>query len=140
VIVCGVDLKSNEARLCIVTVKSDEPTAISCKTKKITLADDKDCKSVNAFFQAVKSFATENKIDTFSIKSRAKNGLMAGGAISFKMEAIFQLSGSEVSFVNAVALSKFAKTNLGGIPSGILKYQEDAYLCGAYILKDKKKI
>ncbi|TIX45575.1 MAG: DUF3010 family protein [Mesorhizobium sp.] len=140
VIVCGVDLTASEARLALVSVKDDDPHPISCKTRKLSLGDDKDGSSVKALLQAVKTFAHEHGVDVFAIKARAKGGQMGGGAVSFKIETLFQLSDREVVFVNPVALSKFAKTNLGGIPDGILKYQEDAYRCGVYHLKIAKEI
>lgn len=135
-IVCGVDLKASEARLALVSVNSDaSPYHIGCKTKKLILDEDKNTDSVKTFLQAVKTFAHENGVDAFAIKARAKKGAMSGGAVSFKMEVLFQLSDREVVFVNPVALAKFAKSNLGGIPAGVLIYQNDAYLCGAYHLK-----
>ena len=59
---------------------------------------------------------------------------MGGGAISFKIETLFQLVDCEAVFVNAVALASFAKGNLAGVPNGLLKYQEDAYRCAAFHL------
>ncbi|WP_164898812.1 DUF3010 family protein [Mesorhizobium sp. M7A.F.Ca.MR.362.00.0.0] len=140
VIVCGVDLKASEARLVLVSVKDDDPHHISCKTRKLNLGDDKDTSSVKALLQAVRTFAHEHGVDVFAVKARAKGGQMGGGAVSFKIETLFQLSDREVVFVNPVALSKFAKTNLGGIPDGVLKYQEDAYRCGVYHLKSAKEL
>lgn len=138
-IVCGVELKASEARLVLVSVKGDDPHHIGCKTRKLSLGDDKDSSAVKGLLQAVKTFAHEHGVDVFAIKARAKGGKRGGGAVSFKIETLFQLSDCEVVFVNPVALSKFAKTNLGGIPGGILKYQEDAYRCGVYHLKRAKE-
>ncbi|MDQ0996849.1 hypothetical protein QFZ34_002031 [Phyllobacterium ifriqiyense] len=133
-IVCGVDLKSSEARLVLVSVENNDPHLIPCKTKKLTLGDDKDSSAIKSFLQAIKTFAHENGVAVFAIKARAKGGQMGGGAISFKIETLFQLSDCDVVFVNATALSKFSKTNLGGIPDGVLKYQYDAYRCGVFQL------
>ena len=38
-------------------------------------------------------------------------------------------------FANPVALSKFAKTNVAGLPIGLQVYLTDAYRCGAFQLK-----
>ena len=137
-IVCGVDLKASEARLALVSVKEDSPHFTDLNTKKLTLGDDKDVKVIKAFLQAVKTFAHENRVDVFAIKARAKGGKMGGGAVSFKIETLFQITDCEVVFVNPTALSNFAKTNLGGLPDGLLKYQHDAYRCAVYQLKKAK--
>ncbi|MEL3890455.1 DUF3010 family protein [Ferrovibrio sp. MS7] len=135
-IVCGVELKGSEARLVLVSVNTDaSPYHIGCNTKKLILGEDRNTDSIKTFLQAVKTFAHENRVDVFAIKSRAKAGAMSGGAISFKMETLFQLSDREIVFISPVTLAKFAKSNLGGIPTETLIYQKDAYLCGAYHLK-----
>jgi len=130
--VCGVEISGSEALLAIATVNDGEISFVATGTKKIGLGDDKDAASVKACLQAIKSFAHENSIDAFAIKARAHKGKMAGGAVSFKVETLFQLTEYPVSLINAVALSQFAKKNIAGIPSGVLKYQEDAFRCAAY--------
>lgn len=134
-IVCGVDLKASEARLALVSAKDGGPHHIACGTRKLTLGDDKDSNSVKALLQAIKTYAHENAVDAFAIKARANGGQMGGGAVSFKIETLFQLSDKDVVFINAVALSKFAKTNLGGVPASVFQYQIDAFRCGGFHLK-----
>lgn len=133
-VICGVELKSSEARLILVDVIDGGPRHLACRTKSLKLGDEADIESIKAFFRAVKTFAHENNVHTFAIKTRAKTGRMAGGGITFKMEAIFQLSDSNVSLVNPVALAAFSKTNLAGIPNTILKTEENPYLCAVYEL------
>jgi hypothetical protein len=132
--VCGVDLKGSAALLAIVSTTSDGAIHIPCATKRIALSDDKDAEAVRAFLQTIRTFHHENAIDVFAIKSRAHGGKMGGGAVSFKLETLFQLIECETAFVNPVALAKFGRGNLGGIPASILRYQEDAYRCAAFHL------
>ena len=130
--ICGVDIKGSEANLVIVESNGGNIAHINCATRKMQLGDDTDCQSLRLFYDAIKTFAYENQIAAFSIKSRAKNGQMAGGAISFKIETLFQLSDTPTIFVNPVALAKFGKTNMAGIPNGVYKYQQDAYRCAVF--------
>lgn len=133
--VCGVDIKSNEARLAIVGDDGETPMLVGCDTRKIALSDDKDAATLKSFLHSINAFAHENSIDAFSIKARAHKGKMAGGAVSFKIETLIQLvEGRPSVLVNPVALSKFAKKNIAGIPGGLFAYQEDAFRCAAYYL------
>ena len=60
-------------------------------------------------------------VDKFAIKTRAKKGRMAGGAVSFKIETLIQLvEGWNTRFVSPVALSNFAKKELEGYPEKCL--------------------
>lgn len=133
--VCGIDIKASEARLAIVDMDEGNPLFVPCKTKKLGLGDDKIAINLAVFLQTIKNYAHENSIDIFSLKARNHGGLMGGGAVSFKIETLFQLSETPVSFVNAVSLSSLAKGNLGGLPTGVLVYQKDAYLAGVFHLR-----
>lgn len=136
-IVCGVELRSSEARLVLVTVENSQPVHIQSKTKSMKLGDDTAIDSIETFLQAIRTFAHENKVECFAIKTRAKTGKMAGGGITFKMEALIQLSGAAVTFVNPVALSHFTKKNIAGIPSSINGVDEHAYLSAVFDLDRK---
>jgi hypothetical protein len=129
-----MDLKGNEALLAIVSATGDGAVHIPCGTRRIKLSDDKDAEAVRSFLQTIKTFHHENAIDAFAIKSRAHGGRMGDGAVSFKLETMFQLVGCETTFVNPVALARFTRGNLAGIAPTILKYQENAYRCAAFHL------
>ncbi|WP_069876955.1 DUF3010 family protein [Bosea sp. BIWAKO-01] len=139
-VVCGVELRSSEARLVLVTVKDGELVHVRSKTKVLKLGDDTSNDSIATFLQAVKTFAHENGVEAFAIKARAKTGQMAGGGITFKMEAIIQLSGVDVTLVNPVALSSFSKKNIAGIPDTINGVDQNAYLSGVFDLNRKKLV
>jgi hypothetical protein len=138
VIVCGVELRSSEARLVLVAVKDGEPLHVPSKTKVLKLGNDTANDSIASFLQAIKAFAHENGVGAFAIKARAKTGPRAGGGITFKMEALFQLAGIDVALVNSVALSKFSQKNIAGIPESINGVDQNAYLCAVFDLSRKK--
>lgn len=132
VIVCGVDIKGKEAMLALVSSSPEESIHIKCATKKLALADDRDAQSLSTLKDAIEALAQQYKVDAFVIKTRQLRGPLAGGGITFKIEALFQLSGTPVLFVSPPTLAKFAKGNQGGIPATVLAYQADAYRAGAW--------
>ena len=74
-------------------------------------------------------------VDKFAIKTRAKKGRMAGGAVSFKIETLIQLlEGCNTRFGSPVALSNFAKKELEAYPEKMPVYLKNAFLCRAYAL------
>ena len=136
VIVCGVDIKSKQAFLALVQKFDDDVSHLPCDTKKLRLADDRDADSLVIMKASIEAFALQNKISAFIIKSRQATGVCASGGITFKIETLFQLSSTPVIFISPLALSKFAKSNLGGSPLSVLSYQTDAYGVGAcYVSK-----
>lgn len=133
-VVCGVDLKASEARLAIVRADNGTFVHVTSETKKLALKDDRDAQSLHTLLKAIKAFAHQNGVEVFVIKTRAQKGQMAGGAISFKIETLFQLSGTEIRFISPQALAKFAKGNMAGTPQTVLEYQKDAFRMGAHHL------
>ncbi len=133
-IICGVDIKGKEAILANVKSDNDDNIEhIKCTTKKIALNDHEDVASLHAFMKAIKSFADENKVEGFVIKSRQATGQLAAGGITFKIETLFQLSGNEVTFVSPPTLSSFQKkSNVATPPESIMKFQADAYRAAAW--------
>jgi hypothetical protein len=104
-------------------------------TKRIELEDDTSGADLRSFLAALQEFSRENEIETFVVKTRAKKGRMAGGAVSFKIEALIQLvEGGNTRFVSPVALSHFAKKEVESYPDKMPVYMKNAFLSGAYVL------
>ena len=61
---------------------------IDIEKKKIKIGDDEISSEVRSFFDAFVDFIQDNKVDFIVLKKRAKKGKMAGGAVSFKLEAL----------------------------------------------------
>jgi hypothetical protein len=78
------------------------------------------------------NFVRNNHINTIVLKKRAKKGQMAGGAVSFKLEALIQLNGiAEVVFVSGQGIAAANKRNPFVIPDELRRYQEDAFLAAS---------
>ena len=133
-VVCGVEIKGKEAILALVQSSPEETIHLKSVTKRIALVDDRDVKSLQTMKSAIEAFAHQNKVEGFVIKTRQTTGQRAGGGVTFKIETLFQLSGTPVTFISPPTLAKFAKSNLGGVPASVLAYQTDAYRAGAWQL------
>lgn len=134
--VCGCEISAKEVRLAVVHLSDeDNIEMLRPKTTRIELEDDTSEADLRSFLAALHEFSRENEIDTFVIKTRAKKGRMAGGAVSFKIETLIQLvEGCQTRFVSPVALSHFAKKEVEGYPEKLPVYLKNAYLSGAYAL------
>jgi len=126
--ICGIELKANNLIFCIIDT-NDQNSYIDTKTKKLTLEDDEDTKQITAFFESIKKLIDENSIEKAALKKRAKKGNFAGGAVTFKIEALVQLNGiCEVELVSPRTISSYEKKNSIEFPPKLNKYQQQAYL------------
>jgi hypothetical protein len=134
--VCGCEISASEVRLAVVHRAVEGNIEMRrLNTTRIELEDDTSEADLRSFLAALQEFSRENEIDTFVIKTRAKKGRMAGGAVSFKIEALIQLvEGCNTRFVSPVALSHFAKKEVESYPDKMPVYMKNAFLSGAYVL------
>ena len=134
--VCGCEISAQEVRLADVQLNDEKNVGLlRIKKTRIELKDDMSEENLRSFLAALQEFSQENTIDTFVIKTRAKKGRMAGGAVSFKIETLIQLvEGCNTRFVSPIALSNFAKKELVGYPEKLPVYLKNAFLSGAYAL------
>ena len=134
--VCGCEISAKEVRLAAVHLNDDgNIKMLRLKTTRIELEDDTSEVDLRSFLAALQEFSRENEIDTFVIKTRAKKGKMAGGAVSFKIETLIQLvEGCHTRFVSPLALSHFAKKEVEEYPEKLPVYLKNAFLSGAYAL------
>ncbi len=134
--VCGCEISAQEVRLAVVQLDDlGKVEMLRLKTTRIEIADDTSETDLRALLASLQAFAREHQIDTFVIKTRAKKGKMAGGAVSFKIETLIQLvEDCDTRFVSPVALSNFAKKEIEAYPEKLLVYLKNAFLAGAYAL------
>ena len=132
--ICGCEISAHEVRLAVVHPNEEgNVEMLRLKTTRIELEDDTSEPDLRSFLAALREFSRENEIDIFVIKTRAKKGKMAGGAVSFKIETLIQLvDGCETRFVSPVALSHFAKKEVEAYPEKLPVYLKNAFLAGAY--------
>jgi hypothetical protein len=134
--VCGCEISASEVRLAVVYLNDEgDVEMLRLKTTRIELEDDTSEADLRSCLADLQEFSREHEIDIFVIKTRAKKGRMAGGAVSFKIETLIQLvEGCQTKFVSPVALSHFAKKDLDEYPEKLPVYLKNAFLSGAYAL------
>ncbi len=123
---CGIELKSNEAR--IVSIEVDEAgdyNYIATQTKKIKLCDSKSQEATKSFKEAFHHFFQDNNFHKIGVKERMKRGKFAGGADSFKMEGIIQTLDFPIEILHAATIkAKIKEKKLK--TDEINAYQEEA--------------
>ncbi len=122
---CGIELKSNEARIASIEVKDGDYVLMASQTKKIKLDDSNSQEGAIAFREAFDKFFGDNNFNKIGIKERGRRGKFAGGAVSFKMEGIIQT----LNFPIEVIHSNTIKANIKGKPlktEDLNVYQEEA--------------
>ena len=122
---CGIELKSNEARIVSIEVLNDDYEFIASSIKKIKLDDSKTQAAAIAFKNAFDKFFVENNFDKVGIKERGRRGKFAGGADSFKMEGIIQSLNYTVEIIHTNTIKAKTKDKVLKTES-INNYQEEA--------------
>ena len=93
---------------------------------KLEISDSDSQEELKQLAQSLNAFIGENQIDIIYIKKRGKKGEYAGGADSFKIEAVIQLLNTSVVLL---APTTIASSNKGITVKGsesIFGYQEDS--------------
>ncbi|MFQ2546218.1 DUF3010 family protein [Aeromonas caviae] len=127
--ICGIELKGSEAILAVVETSVHGIDLVDIGTKKIPLVDGDCCIQVKSFKETFESFCRDNAIEKVVIKKRGKKGEFAGGADTFKMEGIIQVSNvQEVILVSPQSIAAKQKKNGIEFPAGLNKYQQTAFL------------
>lgn len=123
---CGIELKSNEARIVSIEVdETDDYNYIATQTKKIKLNDSKSQEGTRSFQEAFNKFFQDNNFNKIGVKERMKRGKFAGGADSFKMEGIIQTLDFPIEIMHtATVKSKIKEKKLK--TDEINAYQEEA--------------
>lgn len=134
--ICGCEISAKEVRLAVVYLNDEgDMEMLRLKATRIELEDDTSEADLRSFLADLQEFSQKYEIDTFVIKTRAKKGRMAGGAVSFKIETLIQLvEGCQTKFVSPVALANFAKKDLEEYPEKLPVYLKNAFLSGAHAL------
>ncbi len=89
--ICAVDLKNNEANICLMELNQGLINVPDCRAKKFTLLDASSTEQIRSFRKQFTKLIDDYKIDAVVIRERPTHGKFAGSAISFKLEACLQL-------------------------------------------------
>ncbi|WP_448211384.1 DUF3010 family protein [Colwellia sp. MEBiC06753] len=129
--VCGVELKGNDAIICILALENGLYDIPQVRVPKISITDAGDAEQMQKFQNTFAKLMEDYKVEKVVIKGRALKGKFAGGPVGFKLEAAIQLiEALDVSIVSG----SFVKTALAksqvGIDfrdTGLKKFQQTAF-------------
>jgi hypothetical protein len=126
--ICGVEIKASEAVFALAALQGTAISHLPLATRKLALADDDEAVNVKAFAVSVQALVDEHGITRLAIKKRGKKGEFAGGATTFKIEAVLQLlDRCEVILVSPQTLTATMRKHEPVLPASLNKYQWDAY-------------
>ncbi|GLS83083.1 DUF3010 family protein [Paraferrimonas haliotis] len=129
--VCGVELKSNEAVVTLLSFSGGLFDLPPFRVRRITLLNSEDGESLRKFQFDFNKLMSDYQVDKVVIRQRPTKGRFAGSAVGFKMEAAIQLiDGLDVELISSNAV----KTSLSHTPlpidfreTGLKAFQEAAF-------------
>ncbi|CAG22507.1 MULTISPECIES: DUF3010 family protein [Photobacterium] len=138
--ICAVELRSNEAIVCLLSLKDGLFDLPQCRTQKFIMQDSLDNEQMRDFQFAFKKLLDDYKVERVVIRTRETRGKFAGSSVGFKLESAIQLiEGLEVDFMTNADIKQKLKRNPMGIDfraTGLRQFQEAAFTTGyAYLGK-----
>ncbi|PSW19879.1 DUF3010 domain-containing protein [Photobacterium sanctipauli] len=136
--ICAVELRSNEAIICLLTKENGLFDIPECRSQKFIMQDMLDNEQMRKFQATFAKLLEDYQVDRVVIRTRETRGKFAGSAIGFKLEAAIQLiDGVEVDFMTNQEIKQKMKRNPLGIEfraTGLRQFQEAAFTTGyAYL-------
>jgi hypothetical protein len=129
--VCGIELKNNEAIVCLLALSDGLFDIPDCRTSRIALVDDNDRQSLKDFQFSFNKLMSDYKVEKVIINQAPMKGKYAGGGLAFKMEAAIQLIDElDVVIMTAAEIKAVLKENPLGIPfkdTGLKQFQQVAF-------------
>lgn len=128
---CGVEIKGNEAIICIMSKENNLYDIPRTRVQKVSLDNAGDAEQVQKFQFTFAKLMEDYQVTDVLIKGRALKGKFAGGPIGFKVEAAIQL----IQDLNVEILAgSFIKKELAKSQididfrdTGLMQYQEQAF-------------
>jgi hypothetical protein len=138
--VCGVDIKSNEATVCLLSLVDGLFHVPDCRTRRLTLADS-SAKGLKSFQSTFAKLVADYKIDAVIIRQRQSKGKFAGSAIGFKLEAAIELiEDLNVIVFSPTDIKESLRRNPIAVPfsdTGLKQFQETAFTTAyAWLMKN----
>ncbi len=110
--VCGVELKSNEANICLLSLTGGLIELPDCRVRRITLLNINSTEELRKFQFTFAKLMADYQIEKVIIRQRLPKGKFSGGAIGFKMEAAIQLIEEiEVDLISSQEIKNILKKN-----------------------------
>ena len=138
--ICGIELKGNDAVICLMLFEEGLYTLLECRVKKISISDATDQQQLQKFQFDFTKLMADYQVDHVVIKERMTRGKFAGGSVSFKLEASIQLiENLNVTLLSSAKIKETLKnshTSMNFNDTGLKQFQEQAFVTGfAYLEK-----
>lgn len=128
---CGVEIKSNEAIICIMSKENNLYDIPHTRVQKVSLDNAGDAEQVQKFQFTFAKLMEDYQVTHVIIRGRALKGKFAGGPIGFKVEAAIQLIKElHVEILAGSFIKKeLAKSqiDIDFRDTGLKQYQEQAF-------------
>ncbi|WP_221076896.1 DUF3010 family protein [Agarivorans aestuarii] len=129
--VCGVEIKSNEVIVSLLTLEDGLFQIPDCRVRRLTLSDINSTQHLRDFQFAFTKLMSDYKVEKVAIKQRPMKGKFAGGAVGFKLEAAIELIGElNVELVSATKSKQVLKDNPMPVEfaaTGLKAFQEASF-------------
>jgi len=129
--ICGVELKGNDAIVCIMSRENGLYDIPHLRVQKIAIVDAGDAEQVRGFQFAFSKLMEDYKVDKVVIRGRALKGKFAGGPVGFKLEAAIQLiENLSVEIIAGSAVKKSlsrSQVDIDFRDTGLKQYQQNAF-------------
>lgn len=110
-LVCGIELTSHEAVVCLLDYSGGVFTVPDCRVRMYSLSKTVDTQGIRDFHASFKKLMEDYKIDEVVIIERPLKGKFAGSTLSFKLETAIQLIELPVTLLNSSDIKEQAKRN-----------------------------
>jgi hypothetical protein len=128
--VCGVELKGNDAVICLLSLDEGLFDLPSCRVSKISIVHSDDASELQQFQYTFSKLIADYKVDKVVIRQRPTKGKFAGGHVGFKLEAAIQLADVDVVLLSTNRFKESLKNSALMIDfrdTGLKKFQEPAF-------------
>ncbi len=128
---CGVEIKGNDAIICIMSKENNLYDIPHTRVQKVSLDNAGDAEQVQKFQFTFAKLMEDYQVTHVLIKGRALKGKFAGGPVGFKLEAAIQLiTELSVEVLSASFIKKEltkSQIDIDFRDTGLKQYQEQAF-------------
>jgi hypothetical protein len=129
--ICGVEIKSTEAVICLLSYQDGLFSLPDCRVRKIDFNKHNKTSDIRYFQTTFAKLAEDYKINKVIIKERPLKGKFAGGGLGFKMESAIQLiTNLDVELMSSTELKASLKRNpvtVSFAETGLKIFQQNAF-------------
>ncbi|PHS69026.1 MAG: hypothetical protein COB23_07885 [Methylophaga sp.] len=136
--VCGVELKGNDAVICLISLTDGLYNLHECRVKKLSIIDAHDGEYLKKFQFDFIQLMNDYQIEHVVIRERMTKGKFAGGFAGFKLESAIQLAQElNVTLLPSSRVKEILKKSpvtMSFKETGLKQFQEQAFMTGfAYL-------